>query len=244
MKILTLNTWQESGPWKDRWRVTFEQLEKLQPDLCAFQEVFNMDWAKEISVRAKMPHLVVSGEHSGLIVVSKFPVCRQATHIMKSKSPTEDYLRYALFAEIDTGKARFALFNTHLSWMLEEGAVRERQAEELLSFMAEKFSGCDTLIMGDFNAPPMTREVRKMREAGFVDSFLSLHPNDPGLTWSNENLYARGTGHPLPDRRIDYLFVKGSLAERIESAEVVMNEPDKNGIWASDHFGLLVSFRN
>lgn len=244
MKILTLNTWQESGPWKDRWEVVFQSLEKCRADVCAFQEVFNIDWAGEIRARVKMPHLVTSGEHSGLIFVSKFPVRLQATHVMKTKSPTEDYLRYALFAEIDAGDRRFALFNTHLSWKLDEGSVRERQVDELLSFIADKSSGLDVAVMGDFNATPASREVKKMSEAGFVDAFNVLHPDDPGLTWSNENPYARGASHPLPDRRIDYLFINGGLPSRLKSMKVVLDRPDSTGVWASDHFGLLAKFKD
>lgn len=203
-----------------------------------------MDWAAEIKARAKMPHLVVSGEHSGLIFISRFPARSQATHVMKTKSPTEDYLRYALFAEFDVKGRRLALFNTHLSWKLDEGNVRERQVDELLKFIADKSSGLDAAVMGDFNATPASREVKKMPAAGFVDAFHSLHRDDSGLTWSNENPYACGASHPLPDRRIDYLFINGGLSSRLESIKIVLDRSDTKGVWASDHFGLLTRFRD
>ena len=48
MKILTLNTWQERGPWQLRWKVISQGIAEYQPDLIGFQEVFNPDWAQEV----------------------------------------------------------------------------------------------------------------------------------------------------------------------------------------------------
>lgn len=246
MKILSLNTWQECGPWQKRWEVIFDEIERSAPDLVVFQEVFNVDWVREVQKRFAYKTLVLSGEHSGLIFLAHFELKNQATHVMKTKSPTETYLRYALFAEFEVGKRRLNVFNTHLSWQLDEGNVRERQVEELLAFICEKSKGKENMVMGDFNAAPSSREIKKMIETGkFLDTFAHLYPGQAGLTWSNENDYARGASHPLPDRRIDYLFIQkdsGFLAD-LQSIELVMEKPTPEGIWASDHFGLLAAFK-
>ncbi|MDD5226210.1 MAG: endonuclease/exonuclease/phosphatase family protein, partial [Candidatus Omnitrophica bacterium] len=101
MKLLTLNTWQERGPWRERWELIFRGLKEYQPDVVGFQEVFNMDWAQEIRERSGYPYLAVSGEHSGLIFISKFKPLEQECLVMKTKSPTEDYLRYAFYIRVD-----------------------------------------------------------------------------------------------------------------------------------------------
>ncbi|MBI3314263.1 MAG: endonuclease/exonuclease/phosphatase family protein [Candidatus Omnitrophica bacterium] len=245
-KILSLNTWGEGGPWKIRWKVILDNLKELSPGIVGFQEVFNPDWAQEVKKKAKYPYLVFHPERSGLMILSKFPVLQSACLTMKTQSPTEDYKRYVLFAEIDLGnKKTFAFFDTHLSWQLDEGPTRENQVGELLQFIEEKAGNKDRAVMGDFNAAPHTPEIRKMAEQGkFTDTFAALNPRDPGLTWSNDNPYARQCAHPLPDRRIDYIFVRreeGVLPEP-QVSKIVMNWPNDSGVWPSDHFGVVTTF--
>ena len=33
MKVLTLNTWGDRGPWERRWEIIFEGIEKMKPDV-------------------------------------------------------------------------------------------------------------------------------------------------------------------------------------------------------------------
>ena len=138
MKILTLNTWQERGPWRDRWKLIFHGLKEYQADIVGFQEVFNRDWAREIHKRSGYPYLAVSGEHSGLIFLSKFRPVEQECLVMKTKSPTEDYLRYVFYIRVDTGEEKIALFNTHLSWKANENEIRLKQTLELEAFVQKK----------------------------------------------------------------------------------------------------------
>ena len=138
MKILTLNTWQERGPWRDRWELILKGLKEYAADIVGLQEVFNMDWAREIHKRSGYPYLAVSGEHSGLIFLSKFKPVEQECLVMATKSPTEDYLRYVFYLQVDTGGAKVALFDTHLSWKADENEIRLRQTMELGTFVQKK----------------------------------------------------------------------------------------------------------
>jgi endonuclease/exonuclease/phosphatase (EEP) superfamily protein YafD len=81
------------------------------------------------------------------------------------------------------------------------------------------------------------------RKGRFTDLYGSLYPQDEGFTWSNDNLFAR-EGTLLPDRRIDYIYTR-DLSTRLkpEDAEVVFSRPNEKGIFASDHFGLLGTFK-
>ena len=247
MKILTLNTWQERGPWRLRWKLIVGGIQEMRPDVVAFQELFNPDWAQGLKQEMDFPFLVFHPEPSGLAIFSRFEVLRSAALVMKTKSPTEDYLRYALFAKMKYGRRELAVFNTHLSWRLEEGAIREKQVDELLAFMEDKASGHDTVVTGDFNAPPETAEIKKMGARHFKDAFGMCHPRELGFTWNHENPYARNCEHPMPNRRIDYLFVRAgaeSFLSRPESVKIIFNRPDFSGIWPSDHFGLLAHFED
>ncbi len=60
----------------------------------------------------------------------------------------------------------------------------------------------------------------------------------PGHTFAQRNTYAAALGEP--NRRIDYVFVRGPDAKgrgRPLAARVVLDQP-KGGVFPSDHFGV------
>ncbi len=244
MKILTLNTWQECGPWRERWEIIFAGLEKMKPDIIGFQEVFNPSWAEEIQKRTGYPALVFPEEPAGLLILSRFPVLQWECLTMKTRSPTETYFRYVLFVKLKTEKGPLAVFNTHWSWQLTDSSVRQKQAKEFLEFVGQKAGDATSLAMGDFNSTAGTPEIRKLKEAGWGDAFAALHPQTSGFTWDNANHYAFASKHAMPDRRIDYILTRRSseILGRPETAQVVYSEPAAAGCFASDHYGVLVTF--
>lgn len=244
IKILSLNTWQERGPWRERWEIIFSELKRHDPDIIGFQEVFNMDWADEVRRRSGYPHLVKSGKNSGLIFLSKFPVLKTECLTYQAKSPSEDYMRYALFSLFDMPAGPAAGFNTHLSWKIPEEDIRSRQTAELLRWAAHKASGglkrlfrpFPAFLLGDFNAAPNTPSVEAVQQV-WQDSFKIMNPGNPGLTWDYRNPFAARASDRMPERRIDYIWTKGF--KKVKRSEIVCNRPDTLGIYASDHFGVL-----
>ena len=245
MKILTLNTWQDRGPWRARWELIFRGLKAYDADIVGFQEVFDMDWAREIRERSGYPYLVVSGEHSGLIFLSKFKPVEQECLTLRTKSATEDYFRYVFYVQVDTGTEKVALFNTHLSWKVDENEVRMKQTLELEAFVNQKAGDLPTVILGDLNGaantPPVVylREIRK-----WIDTFWTKNPGDLGLTWDYRNPYAEAEREKMAERRIDYIFVRErvGLLKKILLARLVFDEPSAEGVYASDHFGVMTEF--
>lgn len=245
VKILTLNTWQERGPWRERWELILKGLEEHDAEIVAFQEVFNMDWAEEVHRRSGYPYLAVSGEHSGLIFLSKFKPVEQECLVMETRSPTEDYHRYAFYLRVDVEGQDVALFNTHLSWKAGENEVRMKQTLELEAFAARKASTLPVALMGDLNGAPNTPPVVYLREIRkWIDTFWVKNPGVPGLTWDYRNPYAEAERDKMAERRIDYIFIRertGPL-EAIRSSRVVFDQPSAAGIFPSDHFGVLTEF--
>jgi endonuclease/exonuclease/phosphatase family metal-dependent hydrolase len=245
MKILTLNTWGESGPWRERWDLIFGGLESYAPDIVAFQEVFNKGWGREIVKRAVFPFYFCPGAPgSGLILLSRSPIQSSELYTMKRKSPFEDYLRYALWAEIESEGRPLHIFTTHLSWMLDDGETRRAQAGELRDWMDEKAGPNDLVLTGDLNAPPDAAEIRWLVGAsGLIDAFAALHPGEAGFSWDNGNPFAAGHRIPLPDRRIDYILARGDRMTRtLRACDLVFDRPDRSGLFASDHFGVMAEF--
>lgn len=245
MKILTLNSWQEKGPWRERWEVTFAGLEQFLPDIACFQELFNQEWAQEVRKRTSFKTLLFPQEPCGLVLCTNYAV-KSWGAVTLPKSPLEDYFRYALWAELSVKGKKLFLFNTHLSWMLEDGASRRKQTEELLKLVREKAGREGSILVGDLNAPRESPEIDGFIEQGqFRDLFFEKHPKESAFTWNNQNPYAAAAFHKLPDRRIDFILARHSspLLENLVSCDLVFTRPHREGVWASDHSGVLAEFR-
>ena len=244
MKVISLNTWQEKGPWQERWELILKGLEKYDADIVGLQEVFNMEWAEEVRKRSGYPYLAVSGKHSGLIFLSKFKPLEQECLTMKSRSPNEDYDRYAFYVRVAAPQGDIALFNTHFSWKASDGAVRMSQADELAEFVKNKAQGIPAVIVGDFNTAPDTDPIGFFKnEQGWIDTYAVAEPSSAGLTWDYRNSYAEAEREKMAERRIDYIFIsqkKGPFAG-IRSSKVIFNEP-VGDVWPSDHLGVLTEF--
>jgi len=245
MKILTLNTWQERGEWQKRWEVTFEGLRRYQPDLVGFQELFNGTWAAEVKKKSGFPQLLFKDESCGLVLGSRFRINEWGVETL-SRSPLEEYSRYVLWAQLEVKKKKLFVFNTHFSWMLEDGASRAKQSEEVLGMISKKASENEMIVMGDLNAPRRSAEIGGFVEkGGFRDLFFEAHPHDSGFTWDNRNPYVAGAEHKLPDRRIDFILTRGSgpLLKDLISCDLVFTHPNSKGYRASDHYGVLAEFK-
>ena len=207
--------------------------------MICFQEVFNPDWAEEICRRTGFEYRAAQWK-GGLLILSRFKIPASDSLKLKAVSSKEDYGRYVLFAEIEGPSFSVSVFNTHWSWRLDESAVRQKQAEEFLRYADECSGGRAAIACGDFNTTAWSPEIRILKESGWQDAYALKYPEKPGLTWENENLFARSASSAMPDRRIDYVFFKGPEfeADRLEKAEVVFQKPSADGLWASDHYGV------
>lgn len=245
MKILTLNTWQDRGPWADRWNVTLEGLERLRPDICGFQELFSGAWAEEIKKRSGFRRMLYTDEKCGNVIYTHDPV-KDSGMLTLSQSPLEDYGRYVIWAHMEICGHELYVFNTHLSWMLEDGQTREKQINEILDLIQKKNPQGESLLMGDLNSHPESAEIKYLIEEGhFRDLFDEAHPGDKRITWDNQNPYVAAAHHQLPDRRIDYILArgKGPLLKHLASCDLVLTKPTEAGIWASDHYGVIAEFK-
>jgi mRNA deadenylase 3'-5' endonuclease subunit Ccr4 len=51
MRILTLNTWHNSGPWRQRRDALVQGIIQYAPDILLLQELFDADWSEELQSR-------------------------------------------------------------------------------------------------------------------------------------------------------------------------------------------------
>jgi endonuclease/exonuclease/phosphatase family metal-dependent hydrolase len=244
-----------------------EWIDQLDPDLIGFQEAFRgEDRHQAVEIlddRGYHVDYLRAGPFRemdfGNAVATRWPI--RERHALKLPESEDGETRAALTVLLDSPFGPISFTNTHLNWMFEHGAVRERQVVALCDFVLERLPerGFPAIMVGDFNAEPESDEIRYItglhsiagRSLYFNDAWrvASGSPHgrsrmeEDGMTWSNRNPYAHSMFEP--DRRIDYVFTGMPGRDGVgwvEQCRVVCND-EKNGVWPSDHFGVYAELR-
>jgi len=271
LRVLTLNCWNISAPYFERRELIRAGIRALDPDVIGLQEIIvrrdgfdqgaellgdlgyaiafgaAFRWSEEGSY---LPH-DAAGDAFGNLVASRWPIERAAVHALPGAESGER--RSAVATHVATPHGRLAFLTTHFNWKFHHGHVRERQALELARLAREwtREAELPCVVTGDLNAEPDAAEIRFLtglqslggRSAYFQDAWRVAGGGGPGHTWDNANTYAALAFEP--SRRIDYVLVglPDALGRGVvESARVVLCEP-RDGVFPSDHFGLLAEVR-
>lgn len=271
LRVLTLNCWNVSSPYEERMDLVRAEIERLQPDVIGLQEIIvrrdgfhqgerilaglgyetvygaAMRWTETEDLLRHDAH----GDAFGNLVASRHPIV--ASRLDELPGVETGERRSALATHVETPWGVVPFVTTHLNWKLHHGWVRERQVVALADTVWEWSAGLELppIVVGDFNAEPDSTEIRYFsglasidgRSTCFLDAWRVAGDGGPGHTWDNRNCYARYAHEP--NRRIDYVFVGPADAHGrgwIESARVVCDE-ERDGIFPTDHFGLLAEVR-
>ena len=266
LSVLTLNLWHDSGPWPARSARIREWIERLDPDLIGFQEALRgegFDQAAALvegrgyAVDYVCASRIVRDGHEfpdgdfGNAVASRWPIADREELRLPGADDAET--RAALSVTVDAPFGPVGFTCTHLHWKFRHGAIRERQAVAVcdLALRRRPAGGFPPLLVGDFNAEPESSEIRYVtglqsiagRSVALLDAWRTVGGGGSGITWSNDNCYARSALEP--DRRIDYIFAgfpTQTGVGRIESCRVVCDD-EREGVWPSDHFGVYAELR-
>jgi endonuclease/exonuclease/phosphatase family metal-dependent hydrolase len=262
LSVLTLNLWNQDGPYRQRRNCIRAAIEQLDPDLIGFQEALrgeSFDQVQDLleGTGHHVEYAVASDYWSdpklgfGNAVASRWPIVDRA--VLELPDGGGDEQRIALSVTLDSPAGQVALTSTHLNWRFHHGWIRERQVVALCDFVLSRRppGGFPPILVGDFNAEPDSAEIRYVaglqslegRSVHFRDAWRMAGDGGPGFTWDRRNAYT----HPWlePDRRIDYVFVGyphvGGVG-RVTSCRVVCDE-ERSGVWPSDHFGVYAELQ-
>src|SRR5215216_2768173 len=235
LRVATWNVWWRFGPWAERQPAIAETLRRIDADVIALQEVWDVD----------------DGEASfGNAVLSRWPIATSDTRALPTTPSTGEF-RVALKVEVDGPRGRFELYTTHLNWRSDESHVRQAQVRALAEFVAESRERTfPPIVCGDFNAEPDSDEIRMLTGRAavpvprlvFVDAW-DVAGDGTGFTWSNDNAFAARDLEA--DRRIDYVLVgwrKARGAGHVVDARVAAIEPI-NAVYPSDHYAVVAELR-
>jgi endonuclease/exonuclease/phosphatase family metal-dependent hydrolase len=266
LSVLTLNLWNDAGPWPERKKRVREWIDRLAPDLIGFQEALRVPQRDQVAelLGDRGYHLAYApatpfwregspfshGEF-GNAVASRFPILESEAIALPDAGDGER--RCALAATLAAPLGPLSFTCTHLNWKFRHGEVRERQVQAVCDLVLRRRprGGFPPILVGDFNAEPESAEIRYVtglqslggRSVAFLDAWRTVGTGS-GITWSNQNPYARANLEP--DRRIDYVFTgfpQRSGVGQLLGCRVVCND-EQDGVWPSDHFGVYAELRS
>jgi endonuclease/exonuclease/phosphatase family metal-dependent hydrolase len=260
-RVLSWNLWWRFGPWRQRQPLILETLAACDADILCLQELWGdkgTNQAQEIADALGLqacyePVLAIDDVDWGMGILSKWPIIEQQAFVLPSM-PSDDGARdcKAMWARLDGPRGPVDVLNTHLSWRPEESAIRQRQMTAIAEHIKATHKGpMPPVLCGDYNAIPTSDEIRMMTGeapvpvAGlyFFDAWRAAGHTDAGFTWDRANSLTHMALQP--DRRLDYIFVGEPAANgagHIRTAERI-GMTATNGLFPSDHFGVLADLR-
>ena len=257
LRVATMNVLGPANPdWQRRRRVLAEGLQALQADVVGLQEVpigSTPEILEELlgdgyhvrgfsrtaedgvgaAVATRLPHQVVGEVDQHCTLRSRdFPWC--ATLLLRVKA-----------------SVGLVLVAHHKpSWQFGYELEREQQALRAAQAIEDNVGDAHAVVFGDFDATPDASSMQFWRgrrsldgiSVCYQDAWETVHPTEPGFTFSAENPLVRaGEVATAVSRRIDYVLVRCGAhgpTLQVRSCECILDQP-VDGVWASDHFGVV-----
>ena len=242
LAVVTLNLYHDKDDWPQRRKQIVEALEALQPDVIALQEVLQHEtlpnqaqWLAE-ALGYQWYFISVDPEDKarryGNALLTRHPVLARGQQRLQ---PMEDS-RSAGFVRIKLQGQPVNVYVTHLHHTPEGKALRTQQVDDLMAFLHSTREGMPSVVTGDFNTAADSPELDRLR-SDFTDSFSTLHPGATPEAASTLN----PAYFPTP-ASIDHVFHQRGRFLPLTAA-LLFNQPDAQGVWASDHRGVSVTLR-
>ena len=141
-----------------------------------------------------------------------------------------DDSRTAAHVRVDLGGRPLDLYNTHLHWRQEGGAIRAQQIADLLNFIDRRPDEAPSLVIGDMNAVIAWPEFQPLL-ARYDDAWRLHNPTAEEPTTLVPGLHQSAV-------RIDHVLVEKDRFT-VHDARLFATQADAAGVYPSDHFGVV-----
>lgn len=241
LTVVTLNIWNDQGEWPKRLAKIVAGLRELKPDVICLQEVLqHTGLPNQASTIAESlgctAHFVsVDGpereKRYGNAILTPHRVLATGGVFLL---PLDDW-RVAAHVRIEVRGRALDVYDTHLHHTIPGGAIRAKQIAHLLAFVDSTRSDAPVVLAGDFNCELGSPEMAPI-ESAWTDAWAATHPNG-----THEASITLNVALHNPPMAIDHVFVP--RADRVAlvpvSSAIVLNDPGADGVWPSDHFGVV-----
>jgi len=231
--------------WKNQLPLIVDEIIKQDADVVALQNVRGLisdldnnaikhlqDALKEknneffwVVVQPVMRHAEDPENWEGLAILSRIAFIDSRCQVLPIGEGEDKKLRSIIYGRYKLSDCFFYIFNNYFSF--------DNQQAILDAVNGHAFTvGCPehALFLGDFNSTPEMEPVKKLKEHGWIDTWEMMHPDKIGFTYPSSD----------PGKRTSFVFHSKGFESRIKDIKVVFAEPDDNGLYPSNHLGLLI----
>jgi endonuclease/exonuclease/phosphatase family metal-dependent hydrolase len=262
VRVVTINVQApEFADWPQRCRVLADGLRSLRPDIVALQEVVRNDnhdavhdllgpgWYAAWNSRRTPDGL-------GTALASRWPIddVRELDEHVSERAARFSAWCTSLVATVKAPQPIGPLLMVHHkpSWPYDLEYERELQAVATARLAETALNNREmhTVLLGDMDAVPDAASIRFLTgrqslqgmSVCYRDAWATVHPGEPGHTFSSRNRLVREGDMPFdPGRRIDYIMVRcahhGPTLDVADCQRIFTDEVD--GVQASDHYGVV-----
>jgi endonuclease/exonuclease/phosphatase family metal-dependent hydrolase len=259
LRVLTYNIYGHNANWAARKRVVTDGLRALDPDIVTLQETTlteGYDQAREVLGKdMHVAHSVArSADGVGIAIGTRWPILRTTELDLNVTPRTGDFPCTTLIVELDV-PAPFGpvlVANHFPDWQLDHEYEREVQtvlAARRIEAMHAATSA-HILLAGDLDADLDAASIRFLTgkqsldgtSVCYRDAWDSVHPAEPGPTFTPENPLMREMNWDWPNRQIDHILVRceehGGPSLHIAACERAFDQAIGN-VWGSDHIAVV-----
>lgn len=242
--VATLNLRNVADRWPERLPLLLADMAALQPDLMGLQEcVFAVGQDRLLGAAGEARYAIHRG-WAGRPEYGNSVLVREELDVGVGSVERLDLgeKRSALRVPVAIDGVDVAFVVTHLHHEPVDEDVRERQARELVAWLADRRAPAGTMVVGDFNAEPVEAAYRVMVEAGFRSAHAEANGSEPAVTWPS-GIQAPGMDTDGDPGCLDYIWLLGPLravACRLAFDRPAVGDPT---LYPSDHLGLVARVR-
>lgn len=249
LRVATFNLRNLADRWDERLPLLLADFAALQPDLIGLQEVVYPLQQDRLLGAAGAASYEARRGWAGRPEYGNATLIREGMALAAAPSSPDDRLdlglaRSALRAELAReGRPALRFVTVHLHHTTDEEGARHRdkQAAQLLEWLAGLPTVPATIVVGDFNANP--REPAYARLAGaFRSASVEANGREPAVTWPS-GLQAPAMDTDGDPMCLDYIWLGGAV--QATAARLVFDRPAVGDptLYPSDHVGLVAQVR-
>lgn len=258
IRVLTLNLWGVREPWSRRRDLLTSELRAIDADIVMLQEsIVRSDYDQVAELLGSGFEIVHGtareGDGQGVSMACRWPVSDVAEIDLGVTSRTTDACT-ALVAHVAAPEpfGEIVAVNHFPDWQLDHEHERELQAVATARHVERlvRDGGPHVIVAGDFDASPEAASLRfwtgrqslEQTSVCYRDAWESVHPGEPGHTFTPTNPLMGAANWDWPYRRIDYILVRcgrhGGPTLAVADCSIAFGRRDGE-VCASDHFGLI-----